>query len=56
MIFEGNWYNGNQADEYEGDGNDLNIQAKRLKLNDECILNDFDISLFLEFRRIDHRK
>ena len=46
VIFEGNWFNGNQADEYLGDGNDLNIQVKRLKLNDNCILNDFDISLF----------
>ena len=47
MIFEGNWYNGNHVEyEYKGDGNDLNSGVKRLKLNDKCILNDFDISLF----------
>ena len=54
VIFEGNWYNGNQADEYEyeGDGNDLNSGVKRLKLNDKCILNDFDISLFLNLEEL----
>ena len=52
LIFEGNRYNGNQTDDYDGDGNDLNIQVKRLKLNDECILNDFDISLFLNLEEL----
>ena len=31
-IFEGNWVNGNQADEYSSDGNALNNGLKRLKL------------------------
>ena len=57
VIFEGNWFNGNIVvcdgnEEYLGDGNDLNIQVKRLKLNDECILNDFDISLFLNLEEL----
>ena len=52
VIFEGNWYNGNHDDEYDGDGNDLNITIKRLKLNDKCILNDFDISLFLNLEEL----
>ena len=52
VIFEGNWYHGNHADEYEGDGNDLNSEVKRLKLNDNCILNDFDISLFLNLEEL----
>ena len=52
VIFEGNWYNGNHADGYEGDGNDLNILVKRLKLNNKCILNDFDISLFLNLEQL----
>ena len=30
VIFEGNWYNGNHADEYDGNGTDLNIKVKRL--------------------------
>ena len=52
VIFEGNWYHGNHGDEYDGDGNDLNSAVKRLKLNDECILNDFDISLFLNLEEL----
>ena len=52
VIFEGNWYNGNHADEYEGDGNDLNIAVKHLKLDNNCILNDFDISLFLNLEEL----
>ena len=53
VIFEGNWFNGNRIEyEYDGDGNDLNIQVKRLKLNDNCILNDFDISLFLNLEEL----
>ena len=52
VIFEGNWYHRNHADEYNGDGSDLNIAVKHLKLNDECILNDFDISLFLNLEEL----
>ena len=55
VTFEGNWYNGNRIEyeyEYDGDGNDLNIGVKRLKLKDECILNDFDISLFLNLEEL----
>ena len=53
VIFEGNWYNGNRIEyEYEGNGNDLNSGVKRLKLNDDCILNDFDISLFLNLEEL----
>ena len=53
MIFEGNWYNGNRIEyEYDGNGNDLNIQVKRLKLNDNCVLNDFDVSLFLDLEEL----
>ena len=46
VIFEGNWYHRNHADDYDGNGSDLNIAVKHLKLNDNCILNDFDVSLF----------
>ena len=53
VTFEGNWYNGNRIEyEYEGDGNNLNIQVKRLKLDNNCILNDFDISLFLNLEEL----
>ena len=53
MIFEGNWYNGNRIEyEYDGGGNDLNIAVKHLKLNDKCILNDFDVSLFLNLEEL----
>ena len=45
-IFEGNWYHGNRI-EYE-----QTIQAKRLTLNDECILNDYDVSLFLNLEEL----
>ena len=47
VIFEGNWYHGNRIEEsYEGDGRNLSIRVKSLKLN-KSILNDFDISLFM---------
>ena len=52
VIFEGNWYHGNHADEYDGNGSDLNIAVKHLKLNDKCILNDFDVSLFLNLEEL----
>lgn len=48
LVYEGNWIHGNRIeDAYEGDGRNLSIKVKSLKLNDKSILKDFDISLFM---------
>ena len=52
-VYKGNWCDGHIVeDEYEGDGSDLNIKVKRLKLSDSCILEDFDLSLFIDLEEL----
>ena len=46
------WVNGIESDieDYEGDGSEsLNIGMKHLKLTDNCVLVDWDVSWFLNF-------
>ena len=49
------WYNGIESDiEYEGDGSKpLNIGMKHLKLSDNCVLVDWDVSLFYNLESIE---
>ena len=50
LVKECVWYNGNEIDieaDYEGDGSKpINIGIKHLKLSNNCILKDWDVSLF----------
>ena len=60
LVKECVWYNGNESDtdNYEGDGNKpINIGIKHLKLNDNCVLKDWDVSWFynLEIIEIGHK-
>lgn len=52
-IMQCDWVNGQNGDAYEGDGNNLPIGLKRMKLCDRCILNDFDVSLFVFLETIE---
>ena len=50
------WYNGSEIDidNYEGDGcQPINIGIKHLKLSDNCILKDWDVSLLLNLESIE---
>ena len=49
------WYNGIESDiDYEGDGSEpLNIGMKHLKLTDNCVLFDWDVSLLLNLKSIE---
>ena len=49
------WYNGIESDiEYEGDGSEpLNIGMKHLKLIDNCVLADWDVSLLYNLESIE---
>ena len=49
------WYNGIESDiDYEGDGSEpLNIGMKHLKLTDNCVLVDWDVSWFLNLESIE---
>ena len=50
------WYYGFKiAEEYEGFGSNINIGLKHLKLFNNCILTDWDISLFLNLESIEIR-
>ena len=56
FIKECLWYNGIECDieEYEGDGSKpLNIGMKHLKLTDNCVLVDWDVSWFLNLESIE---
>lgn len=52
-ILQCDWVNGQNGDAYEGDGNNLPIGLKRMKLCDRCILKDFDVSLFVSLETIE---
>ena len=47
FVKECEWVNGIESDNYEGNGSEpLNIGMKHLKLTDNCVLVDWDVSLF----------
>ena len=56
LVNECEWVNGIESDikEYEGDGSGpLNIGMKHLKLTDNCVLVDWDVSWFLNLESIE---
>ena len=56
LVKECEWVNGIESDtkDYEGDGSEpLNIGMKHLKLTDSCVLNDWDVSWFLNLESIE---
>ena len=55
LVKECVWYNGNDIDiEYEGDGSKpMNIGIKHLKLSNNCLLKDWDVSLLLNLVSIE---
>ena len=53
LVNECEWYNGIECDIYEGDGSKpLNIGLKHLKLSDNCVLVDWDVSLLYNLESI----
>ena len=57
LVKDCEWYNGTECDtegKYEGDGSEpLNIGMKHLKLTDNCVLVDWDISLLYNLESIE---
>ncbi|CBK19578.2 uncharacterized protein [Blastocystis hominis] len=55
LVNECEWYNGIECDiDYEGDGSKpLNIGTKHLKLSDNCVLVDWDVSLLYNLESIE---
>ena len=55
FVKECEWVNGIESDIcYEGDGSEpLNIVMKHLKLTDNCVLKDWDVSWFLNLESIE---
>ena len=55
LVNDCEWYNGTESDtDYEGDGSEpLNIGMKHLKLTDNCVLVDWDVSWFLNLESIE---
>ena len=55
LVNECEWYNGIESDtDYEGDGSKpLNIRIKHLKLTDNCVLVDWDVSWFLNLESVE---
>ena len=55
LVNECEWYNGIECDiEYEGDGSKpLNIGIKHLKLSNNCVLVDWDVSLLYNLESIE---
>ena len=54
LVKECEWANGIESDIYEGDGSEpLNIGIKHLKLTDNCVLIDWDVSLLLNLESIE---
>ena len=55
LVYGSNWCNGIESDiEYEGDGSEpLNIRMKHLKLTDNCVLVDLDVSLLYNLESIE---
>ena len=55
LVKECVWYNGHEIDiDYEGDGSiPINIGIKHLKLSNNCILKDWDVSWFWNLESIE---
>ena len=54
LVREYEWVNGIESDAYEGDGSEpLNIGMKHLKLTDNCVLVDWDVSWLLNLESIE---
>ena len=57
LVNECEWYNGIECDideKYEGDGSEpLNMGMKHLKLSDNCVLVDWDVSLLYNLESIE---
>ena len=56
LVNECEWVNGIESniEDYEGDGSEpLNIGIKHLKLTDNCVLADWDVSWFLNLESIE---
>ena len=56
LVKECFWVNGIESDteDYEGDGSEpMNIRMKHLKLTDNCVLVDWDVSLLLNLESIE---
>ena len=57
LVKESEWVNGIESDihiDYEGNGSEpLNIGMKHLKLTDNCVLVDWDVSLLLNLESIE---
>ena len=57
LVKECVWYNGNEIDieaDYEGDGSKpINIGIKHLKLSNNCIMKDWDVSWLLNLESIE---
>ncbi|CBK21184.2 uncharacterized protein [Blastocystis hominis] len=57
LVNDCEWYNGIESDNeeiYEGDGSEpLNIGMKHLKLSDNCVLEDWDVSLLYNLESIE---
>ena len=55
LVNECEWVNGIESDiDYEGDGSEpLSISMKHLKLLNNCVLADWDVSLFLNLESIE---
>ena len=54
LVNECEWINGIESDDYEGDGSEpMNIGMKHLKLTDNCVLDDWDVSWLLNLESIE---
>ena len=54
LVKECEWANGIESDIYEGDGSEpLNMGMKHLKLTDNCVLVDWDVSLSYNLESIE---
>ena len=55
LVNECEWMNGIESNtDYEGDGSELtNLGMKHLKLTDNCVLNQWDVSWFLNLESIE---
>ena len=54
LMKESNWFNGKEGVLYEGDGSiPVHIGVRQLKLTDNCLLVDWDVSWFLNLEFIE---
>ena len=54
LLKECEWVNGIESDIYKGNGSEpLNIGMKHLKLTDNCVLADWDVSWLLNLESIE---